>query len=81
LWLRPHGTAISHAIVYKWTNHAFGGDCVLNLQRAVIDARVEMNSYANAARGYLRNLEIEQAIYQSAETGRRIHGNRDQDRE
>lgn len=81
LWLRPHGAVESHAIVYKWTNHAFGGDCVRNLQRTVIDARVEMTRYPNTSRGYLRNLEVEQAIYQSAETGRRIHVNRDQDRE
>ena len=48
----------------------FGGDCVFALQRHVCNHLTSGAAIENDVRGYLRNLEIEEAIYASAESGR-----------
>lgn len=69
LWLRPHeGPEAAHD--YRWENRSFGGDCVLELQRHVLAHLIEGAPLENSGRDYLVNLEIEAAIYRSAETGR-----------
>ncbi|MBS0123286.1 Gfo/Idh/MocA family protein [Thetidibacter halocola] len=53
-----------------WTG--FGGDCVHALQSHVIAALRGAGALENTARDYLPVLGIEQALYSSAETGRKI---------
>lgn len=68
LWRRHRrGNEISHA--YRWDDNGFGGDCVLALQRHVLDHLIEGAPLENIGRDYLANLVIEEAIYRSAETG------------
>ncbi len=50
----------------------FAGDSVFNLQRHVVEALNGNQDFENAARDYLRVIDIENAIYQSAEEGRWI---------
>ena len=50
----------------------FGGDCVHALQQHVINALTHGSTLENEAREYLRVMEIETAIYQSAEQERKI---------
>ena len=50
----------------------FGGDCVHTLQQHVIDALVHNSPLENQAHEYLQVLEIEAAIYESAECERKI---------
>ena len=50
----------------------FGGDCVRALQQHVIDALVYNSPLENEAQEYLRVLEIEAAIYESAEREKKI---------
>ncbi|MEO1264374.1 MAG: Gfo/Idh/MocA family oxidoreductase [Pseudomonadota bacterium] len=69
---RAKGDRTSHPITYAWRDQAFGGDCVFKLQRALIDARLAGEPFVNTADAYLTNLRIEDAIYRSAEEGRRI---------
>ena len=69
LWLRGHdGPEEAHA--YDWENRSFGGDCVLALQRHVLDHLRNGTPLENSGRDYLMNLEIEELVYRSAEAGR-----------
>lgn len=71
LWLKPHrGDERQHA--YAWQKQGFGGDCVHALQRHVVDHLRSGAPLENTGLAYLRNLEIEEAIYRSADTGCRI---------
>ncbi|MGI9492668.1 MAG: Gfo/Idh/MocA family protein [Geminicoccaceae bacterium] len=72
LWLRPYqGEEQAHPC--KWKNRGFGGDCVFALQQHVLDHLTKGAALENRAEDYLKNLEIEEAIYRSAETGRLEH--------
>lgn len=51
----------------------FGGDCVQALQSHVISALNDERDFENQAADYLRVLEIEAAIYSSAETGQKVN--------
>jgi predicted dehydrogenase len=71
LWLRPHqGDEREHA--YPWQDRGFGGDCVHALQSHVVEHLERGAPLENRGEAYLRNLEIEEAIYRSAATGRWI---------
>ncbi|HUS97315.1 MAG TPA: Gfo/Idh/MocA family oxidoreductase, partial [Hyphomicrobiaceae bacterium] len=59
-------------VPYEWHNHGFGGDCVYLLQQETIDAWIAGKPPQNQAREYLRNLEIEEAIYRSSHEARKI---------
>ena len=69
LFLKPHQEPErEHA--YAWDDQGFGGDCVLALQRHVLVHRQDGAPLENSGRAYLRNLEIEEAVYRSAASGR-----------
>jgi predicted dehydrogenase len=69
LWLKPHrGAEREHA--YEWQNQGYGGDSVRALQRHVVAHLQGGAPLENTGRVYLRNLEIEEAIYRSATSGR-----------
>lgn len=50
----------------------FGGDCVGALQAHVVAALTEGKPVENEASHYIRNMEITNAVYDSAETGKMI---------
>ncbi|WP_270936387.1 Gfo/Idh/MocA family protein [Falsiroseomonas oryzae] len=69
LFLRPHrGEEREHA--YAWENRGYGGDCVFRQCRAALAHIANGAPVPNTARAWLRNMEIEEAIYRSAEEGR-----------
>jgi predicted dehydrogenase len=69
LFLKPHqGVEREHA--YAWQNTGFGGDCVGALQQHVLAHLRDGAALENDGRAYLRNLEIEEAVYRSAASGR-----------
>ncbi len=69
LWRRPHdGPECAHD--YEWEDRGFGGDCVFALQRHVLAHFQEGAPLENSGRDYLVNLEIEEVLYRSAESGR-----------
>ncbi|MFN0160807.1 MAG: Gfo/Idh/MocA family protein [Burkholderiales bacterium] len=71
LFWKPHrGPEIPHA--YEWNNRGHGGDCVYRQQRHIVAALAVGNAPVNAARDYLRNLEIEEAVYRSSAEGRTV---------
>jgi len=69
LFVKPHQQPErEHA--YAWQNQGFGGDCVFALQQHVVRHFRDGSPLENIGEAYLRNLEIEDAIYRSAESGR-----------
>lgn len=65
LFLRPHGGAeAEHA--YAWQDRGYGGDCVFRQSEAALAHVAEGAPVPNTARAWLRNMEIEEAIYRSA---------------
>lgn len=70
LFVKPHGEP-ERERAYDWRNTGFAGDSVFALQTHVVRHFTDGTRLANTGRAYLRNLEIEDAVYRSAETGRR----------
>lgn len=70
LSLRHRGGTGTRVIGEDWPRDTFGGDCVYALQRHVSDHLLHDGPVENTARAYLRNLEIEEAVYHSAASGR-----------
>ncbi len=71
LWWKPHGGDDS-AHAYAWHDRGFAGDCVAATQAHVLAHLRDGAPLENDGRSYLRNMEIEEAIYRSAAEGRRI---------
>jgi D-apiose dehydrogenase len=66
LWLKLHRQA-EREHRYPWQNAGFGGDSVRALQHHVVAHLLDGAPLENSGEAYLRNLEIEEAIYRSAE--------------
>lgn len=69
---RAHGSNDAQTIAYDWRDYAFGGDCVYLLQAAAVAALKGERPLENTGQDYLRNIEIENAVYQSSADGRKI---------
>ena len=63
--LREHGSNdwIEHE--YDWVDRQFGGDCVYLTNRAILDAFRSGMPAETEASAYLRNIELEEAVYRS----------------
>lgn len=72
LHFRPVGSKHWQDLDADYPRTSFGGDCIYALQEHVIDHVLSGTPVENDAAAYLRNMEIEQAIYASAESGQ-IH--------
>jgi predicted dehydrogenase/kynurenine formamidase len=57
---------------YRHERRGFGGDCVLATQRHFIDCLNSGGPFETGGEDYLRNLEIVEAVYESARTGRSV---------
>lgn len=68
---KPHGQ-VEQAHPYSWRNQGFAGDCVYAQQKHLVEAFAQGQPLVNSGRDYLRNLEIEEAVYQANAEGRRI---------
>lgn len=65
LFLRGHrGTEHEHP--YSWHSRGYGGDCVFRQTAAALAHFAHGTPVPNTARAWLRNMEIEEAIYRSA---------------
>jgi len=71
LFLRPHGSNREREHAYAWENRGFGGDCVRALQRHLVDHLQGGGPLMNAARDYLANLRVEDAVYRAHALGQR----------
>lgn len=72
LWLRRFGEVTPVALLPRDTWSGFGGDCVHALQTHVISGLLHGTPLENLAPDYLDVIRIEEAVYRSAETGRKV---------
>ncbi len=72
LFIRGHGHNQERPVDYAWEDAGFAGDCVFRLQRHVVDCICNGDAVANSGRDYLANLRIEDAVYRSSATGKRV---------
>ena len=70
--LRKFGELSTIQVIGPDQSPNFGGDCTYKLQRHAIDALLEHFPFENEANNYLTVIEIEAAIYDSAQAMRRI---------
>lgn len=71
LWWKPHGgDEAEHS--YAWEDRSFGGDCVYATQAHIVAHLLDGAPLETGAEDYLRNVEIEEAIYRSATERRAI---------
>jgi D-apiose dehydrogenase len=69
LWLKPHGgDEREHAFAFE--DRGFGGDCVYGLQHHVVQHLLDGGPLENDGAAYLRNVDIEEGVYRSAQEGR-----------
>ncbi|MEL6433858.1 MAG: Gfo/Idh/MocA family oxidoreductase, partial [Pseudomonadota bacterium] len=69
---RAFGTSDYQTLMAPDESDEFGGDCVHALQSHVIDGMRGLREIENLADQYLKVIEIEEAIYTSYATGRKI---------
>lgn len=65
---RAHGSTEILEHVYQWKDIDFGGDCVYNTNRHIVDHLLYKKPVCNLATDYLTNRRIEEKIYASAES-------------
>ncbi len=71
LWWKPHGGDEGEH-PYAWEDRGFGGDCVYATQAHIATHLLDGAPLETGAGDYLRNVEIEEAIYRSAAERRAI---------
>lgn len=70
--LRPFRGMKQTQLLGPDTSGTFGGDCVFHLQSHVVTALRDGTPPENTAQHYLNVMEIEEAIYRSADAGKKI---------
>lgn len=65
--LRKFGELTRTEIPYTWQDQNFGGDCVFNTIEHIAEHYLTGSVIENQGFEYLRNIKIEQAIYQSSD--------------
>ncbi len=69
---RAFGSNDWRTVDYQWDDIDYGGDCVYRTNKHIVDHIRMGTPVSNMAADYLINLRIEAAIYQSAESARKI---------
>lgn len=69
IFFRQMGSSDTELIASDFPTQGFGGDCVYGLQKHVTDHLLHGTPIENEARDYVGNIAIEEAIYESAESG------------
>ncbi|NKB62511.1 MAG: gfo/Idh/MocA family oxidoreductase [Gammaproteobacteria bacterium] len=72
LLFRRHGENESSQIEFEFHDNAFGGDCVYELQKHVLTCLKTGTTPENLVSDYLKNLIIQEYIYQSSSQGKRL---------
>lgn len=72
LWWKPHHRDEVPHVYDSGGTKTFGGGACGRLQAHVVHALVTNSPIENTARDYLQNLRIQEAVYASNESGRRI---------
>jgi len=59
-------------ITYPFDDNDFGGDCVFLMQNHIVDHLKKNTPLQNTVADYLKNLQLEELIYESAKTHTRL---------
>lgn len=70
--LRAFGSADREVLLEPDRAKTFGGDCVFHLQSHVVSGILDGATLENRAADYLTVIEIEEVVYRSAATGRKL---------
>jgi predicted dehydrogenase len=73
LAFRRFGSIERQMLLAPSTSKGFAGDCVFALQDHVIHSLLNGTKPENTAAEYIRIIELEQAVYASAASGKRVH--------
>ncbi|QMU59642.1 MAG: gfo/Idh/MocA family oxidoreductase [Boseongicola sp.] len=73
LWFRAFKDTERRCLLPPDSWEGFGGDCVHKLQEHVVSALLDGSPLENTAQEYLKVINIEEAIYSSAETEKKLH--------
>ncbi len=72
IWLRQQGQTKAEKIDYKWQDQNFGGDCVYNTIEHIAKHLMFGELLENTGQEYLTNIRLEEAVYASAEQGKKV---------
>lgn len=72
IWLRAFKEESQTELEFDWLDQNFGGDCVYETIAHIVSHYINASPLENQGFEYLRNIEIENAIYQSAEQGKKL---------
>lgn len=72
LTLRSHGSNDERPLGFSWSNNDVGGGCGYRFRRHAVDVLSNRSRAPTLAADYLENLKIEEAVYQSRRSGRKI---------
>ena len=72
VWHRRNGTTETQLLLGRQDWPGFGGDCVFNLIQHILGCLSDGRTPMNTAADYLRLLDLEELVYKSAESGRRL---------
>lgn len=70
--LRKFGSQEEHVLLEERDWRGFAGDCVFALQQHVVDGLRGIGEFENEAKNYIKVIEIEEAVYLSAQEHRRV---------
>jgi predicted dehydrogenase len=69
--LRKKGELVAEKVPYEFEPLGFGGDCVYHYQKHVVDYCLDRGPLENSVGDYLKNLVLEELVYQSSDSGRK----------
>jgi len=72
IFFRTFGSNLEKKVEYSWRNIGFAGDSVYFCQKHIIESIISKNDTANSGKNYLENLRIEESIYDSSKSGKKI---------
>ncbi|WP_420548759.1 Gfo/Idh/MocA family protein [Curvivirga sp.] len=72
IFIRETGSNLFQEIPYEWENTDFGGNCVFNLQKHIINCLINGDEIVNTATEYLKNVQITDLVYKSNDKKRQI---------
>lgn len=72
IFLRSKGENMSLKVDYNFKLSGFGGDCVYEFQKHIVEYCLGRGKAENTVDRYIDNLALENLIYESADTGRKL---------
>lgn len=72
IYFRKFGSNKDEETPYAFEDRDFGGDCIFHFQNHVVSHLQNRTKIETLAKDYLKNIELEELAYQSAEHGKKL---------